>query len=220
MGEDVGVSHANAVRPLGSLQSRPLRSRVWVTLVGLLAASAFVASAPPASAHAKLVSISPVDGATVATPPSQVVITFSEDLLATAVRIEVKDAGGRAVTDGAPVVRGAVATQPLAGALGAGRYAVTYRVVSKDGHPVSGSTTFTAAAGAATSTATAPTETSPPSTSSTSSAPATSATTTAGSTQGEPMGSGSTWPAIGIGVLVLILAGVAFALSRRRSATH
>jgi methionine-rich copper-binding protein CopC len=188
-----------------------------VALVGLLAATAFVASAPPASAHARLVSISPSDGTTAATPPSQVVITFSEDLLATAVRIEVKDAGGKTVTDGAPVVTGAVATQPLAGVLESGRYAVTYRVVSKDGHPVSGSTTFTVASAAATSTAQPEPSTS---SSSRSTAPATSAATTAATAPSGAQDSGSAWPAIGIGLLVLLLAGAAFALYRRRTALH
>jgi methionine-rich copper-binding protein CopC len=155
MGQDVGVMSANALSPLSSPGSVAVRSRVWVILIGLLAAMAFVASAPAASAHAKLVSISPADGATVATAPDQVVITFSEDLLATAVRVEVHDAEGVPVTDGAPKVDGAVARQPLVDGLAAGGYSVTYRVVSKDGHPVSGSTTFTAR-GASVATTTAP----------------------------------------------------------------
>ncbi len=150
MGEDEGVISTNADRPALPAAPVAVRARAWVVVLGLLALTAFVASAPAASAHAKLVSISPADGSTVATAPEQVVITFSEELLATSVRIEVHDGEGVPVADGAPVVEGAVATQPLVDGLAAGGYSVSYRVVSKDGHPVSGSTTFTARAGAAT----------------------------------------------------------------------
>jgi methionine-rich copper-binding protein CopC len=185
-------------------------------MVALLAATAFIASAPAASAHARLVSISPADGQTVATPPAQVVITFSEDLLAPAVRIEVNDAEGVPVTEGKPVVEGAVATQPLVAGLSAGGYSVTYRVVSKDGHPVSGSTTFTARAAAATTST-------PPRTPATTTSESTTAPTTP---RGTPTTSATSSPDLaedgpnllvrGVGtLLVLAVAAGIFLLGRR-----
>jgi methionine-rich copper-binding protein CopC len=186
-------------------------------LFALLASTAFVASAPAASAHARLVSISPSDGQTVPTPPRQVVITFSEDLLATAVRIEVHDAEGVPVADGKPVVAGAVATQPLVDGLSAGGYSVTYRVVSKDGHPVSGSTTFTARTAAATTTAPPPTTSTTPPESTT--APTTATGTpgaTAPSSVGDPAEDGPNLLVRGVeALLVVAVAAGIFLLGRR-----
>lgn len=124
------------------------RRRASSILVGLgVAFLAGWANAGSAAAHADLEKISPADGATVNTPPSVVVLTFSGDVSSTFAVVQVKGPGGEAVTQGRPQVQGAVVTQPLAAALAAGRYTVAYRVVSSDGHPVSDTTSFSIAAG-------------------------------------------------------------------------
>lgn len=213
---------ANAVSPTPASRVTRVQARAWAALLAALALTAFVASAPAASAHAKLVSVSPADGSSLATPPRQVVLTFSEDLLASTVKVQVLDGEGVPVADGAPVVSGAVATQPLVKGLSAGGYSVTYRVVSKDGHPVSGSSTFTAKAAAATATPSSPASTStPPSPSSTSApSPSTPTTTPSPSTTPEAdasAGSGSPagWVVGGL-ALVIALAVAVVALQRRR----
>jgi copper resistance protein C len=103
---------------------------------GLLGLVALLLGAGPASAHASLTGSDPEDGASLATAPSTVTLTFSENvgngqLVATA-------------PDGSPVdVTGAKASgHTLTGTVAAadekGRYTLAYRVVSADGHPVSG----------------------------------------------------------------------------------
>jgi methionine-rich copper-binding protein CopC len=121
-----------------------------------------LAGTGPGAAHAELEKISPADGATVGTPPSVVVMTFSEDVSSTFAVVQVKGPGGEPVSQGRPHVQGAVVTQPLAASLAAGRYTVAYRVVSSDGHPVSDTTSFTIAAGTPSSTAASATPPSSP----------------------------------------------------------
>ncbi len=225
MGEDDGVSRPNAVRRPTARPRSAGASRALGAALLLLALTAFVASAPAASAHAKLVSMSPANGATVALPPTQVVLTFSEDLLATSVRIEVHDAEGVPVGDGKPVVSGASATLPLVAGLSAGGYSVAYRVVSEDGHPVSGTSTFTAAKAAtttATRTSTTATGTPPPptpaeTTSATSTAaPATSVTTGGG----DAPESGSNLLVRGVGALLVLAVAAGIVVAVRRARGH
>ena len=99
-------------------------------------------AATPAAAHASLVSSSPPDGAAVTTAPTQVELVFSEDVGAPAI-IAVTGPGGIQVVDGPTQVRKASAIQPLKTLTAVGLYKIAYRVVSADGHPVSGQLTFT-----------------------------------------------------------------------------
>lgn len=128
-----------------------------LTLSFALACALSLVLAPAASAHAELVSISPSDGARVALPPDEVVLTFTEEIATALSVVEVVDGEGLEVQDGEPVVQGPVLTQALAPGLSMGSYQVAYKVVSADGHAVSGTSTFTATRGA---------ETLPPTTSS------------------------------------------------------
>ena len=91
--------------------------------------------------HARLAATVPEDGSTVATV-SEVVLTFSEEVNPSFVAVTVEGQGGDE-TDGGAVVDGRDVTQPLTTDLAAGEHVVTFRVVSADGHPVSGTVTFT-----------------------------------------------------------------------------
>jgi methionine-rich copper-binding protein CopC len=112
----------------------------------LLAAALSVLPAAPASAHSALLSTDPADGATLSTAPEQVSLVFNEDVAPQFV-------------DGAITV-GTVAATPVTATVDAGTvvlavpdereqapgaqaWRVDYRVVSADGHPISGSLTFT-----------------------------------------------------------------------------
>jgi methionine-rich copper-binding protein CopC len=113
-----------------------------------LAAAALIAilvaglAATPAAAHASLISSSPPDGATVATAPTKVELVFSEDVGALSI-IAVTGPDGVQVVDGPTQIRNASAVQPLKTLTVVGLYKIAYRVVSADGHPVSGRLTFT-----------------------------------------------------------------------------
>ena len=98
--------------------------------------------AGPASAHAQLESTTPESGGRVATAPSDVTLHFSEQVSVGAGYARVLDAHNARVDTGSPKVEGDVLTIPLRSGLADGGYLVTYRVISADSHPVSGSFSF------------------------------------------------------------------------------
>lgn len=120
-------------------------------LVASLAVSALalVALATPASAHNALRSTDPADGATVATVPEAVTLTFDGEVLALGSVVEVVNPDGDVVSAGEPVADDNTVTQALTGDLVPGEYTVTWRVTSGDGHPIDGTFGFTATAAAA-----------------------------------------------------------------------
>lgn len=130
---------------------RPLSAAGAVLAALLIAASAvFVAS--PAQAHDELLSSDPAAGSTANALPAQVTLTFSGLLSADAgaSEVAVTDAAGTSLVEGAPVVADTVLTQPLAGEA-SGVVTVLWKVVSSDGHPISGEYSFTVAAASAVS---------------------------------------------------------------------
>ncbi|MGU3643989.1 copper resistance protein CopC [Microbacterium sp. C23T] len=145
---------------------KPLPARVWAFLAALLVAFGVVlATASPAHAHDELLGSDPAADSTLDALPAQLTLTFSAEIAddAGASVVEVTDASGASLVDGAPTAQDNVLTQPLAGEA-SGAVTVLWKVVSSDGHPISGEFTFTVA-GAPTPTETAtptPTETSAP----------------------------------------------------------
>ncbi|TDB74373.1 copper resistance protein CopC [Micromonospora sp. KC721] len=112
-----------------------------VTLVALL-----LAPATPASAHAVLVSSSPVASAVVPQAPAEVVLTFSESVRKVTGKIRVIAPDGSRADRGEPVFQGAVVTIPVDQGGPRGTYLVSYRVISADSHPVSGAFTYSVGA--------------------------------------------------------------------------
>ena len=113
-------------------------------LVGVLALGTTAASA-----HATLESSSPADGQSVLTSPSEIRITFSEAVTTISGGLSVLDADGKTVDVGnSEVVGGRTLVAPISETLSDGTYVATYRVLSADGHPVSGSLLFAVGAGA------------------------------------------------------------------------
>ncbi len=99
-------------------------------------------AAGAASAHAELESMSPAVGSVVTEAPTQVVLTFGEDVQALGTSVVVLDPKGASVQDGDVAIEGVRATQPLKALAEPGIYHVNFRVVSADGHVVTGSETF------------------------------------------------------------------------------
>ncbi|WP_402462301.1 copper resistance CopC family protein [Isoptericola aurantiacus] len=103
-----------------------------------------VTAAPTASAHNFVVGTDPEDGATATSPVDEVSVTFNDVLLdmggeSTVVDVTGPD-GSHYATD-CPVISGPEVSVPVE--LGAaGEYTVSWRVVSADGHPISGDFTF------------------------------------------------------------------------------
>ena len=99
-----------------------------------------------AFAHAEIAQTSPIKNAILTQPPKSVWIEFGESLLTLDTKavntLTVTNAQGKRVDKSPTIVSGARATTKILGALKKGKYFVTYRVVSEDGHPVKGSYYF------------------------------------------------------------------------------
>ncbi|MEV7825873.1 copper resistance CopC family protein [Microbacterium enclense] len=126
-----------------SSQAPRRRTLPAVLTTVLLAAAALLIPALPAAAHDELIGTDPAPDAVLETLPEQITLSYSADVLtdAGATVIEVTDAAGTALTDGAPEVSGSEVTQALAGPA-SGTVTVQWRVVSSDGHPIDGEFAF------------------------------------------------------------------------------
>lgn len=135
-------------RPTAAAADRPHRvARLVVLLAGILAA--LVALAGPAAAHAVVVASSPGDRERLTTPPKDVRITFSEDVTTVGKGLQVVGRDGNAVDDGSPTQPdGKTLAVGLPADLPDGTYTASYRVISADGHPVSGAIVFGVGEGA------------------------------------------------------------------------
>jgi copper resistance protein C len=119
-----------------------LRTPVRVLATTLLSLATLLALATPALAHTSLVGSDPAEGATVTAAPEVITLTFTDPMEAEFSTVTITgpdgtDAAGNLRSDGAAV---AVTVAPLTAS---GRYEIGYRVLSQDGHPVTGTLAFT-----------------------------------------------------------------------------
>jgi copper transport protein len=128
--------------PLSTAARRVALSATLAVLFALLFAS-------PAAAHAELVNITPPNGAQLAAPPTEVQMTFTESVNLVDDGIHLVDQLGATVPTPHPTVDGNAITWPMPTDLPDGPYIVTWRVVSTDGHPISGASSFGVGAAAA-----------------------------------------------------------------------
>ncbi|WP_336644632.1 copper resistance CopC family protein [Microbacterium sp. USHLN186] len=190
-----------------------IRTRI-ATAVAAAAVAASLAVAAPASAHDTIVSSTPAADAQLTSAPTEVVLTFSNNLLSldenSGTAMTVTDESGKDWVAGEPEISADTVTVPLAEGMPNGAYRVTWQVVSSDGHPTSGEYGFALAAAPPVETATAqPTETAAPAQTGTPSETATpTATVEADATP---------WPLlIGLGVVVLVAIVLAVVMAARR----
>ncbi len=118
--------------------------RSLVTVLGalLLVVALAVVIAPQARAHDVLISTKPAEGASIKMLPEQVKVTMSANLTKTGAVIKVVGPDGEQWDEQDTSVSGTDAVVSLREGGPAGEYQVTWRVVSSDGHPVSGEYTF------------------------------------------------------------------------------
>lgn len=97
------------------------------------------------SAHAYIVSSSPASGQTLAESPAEVLLEFNEPIDASFIELNVTGQTGESVNKGKPVLnpnhpeRLTAALKPM---LPEGVYTAHWRVISGDGHPISGTVSF------------------------------------------------------------------------------
>jgi copper transport protein len=100
----------------------------------------------PAFGHAVLLDTSPPDGAVLATPPPLIVLRFNEPVTPVSVRLLDRNGHALAAPEGIHAIGAEIAIHPSA-TLPDGGYAVSYRVISADSHPVAGTFLFAVGAG-------------------------------------------------------------------------
>lgn len=107
-----------------------------------------VSQSNPAHAHSALETSTPSNGEILELLPSLISLTFNEDLLS--IEGEEVNTLALAASDGTeyemlpPTISGAILSAKLVdGNYPAGDYLLSYRVVSADGHPISGEIAFT-----------------------------------------------------------------------------
>ncbi|GDY31131.1 copper resistance CopC family protein [Gandjariella thermophila] len=168
-----------------------------VLAVLLLAVTAVLGLATPAFAHNVLLGSDPADGAKLATGPAKVTLTFDQPVQFGFNTVTVTSTDGAHWEAGPATVAGNAVSAPVRPLGPAGEYTIGYRVLSADGHPVTGAVRFTLTTpGTGTPASVAPTGTAAPS---------------AGGGGGTPV-----WPWI-VGAVVLLAAGVVIALRLGRS---
>jgi hypothetical protein len=133
--------------PTNTAPPHSFRRAITAAAAALLLAAGGLLVASPASAHDELVSTDPTADASLEALPAQLTLTFSGELATDpgATELQVTDASGAVLADGDPLVEGTVVTQPLSGAA-SGLVTVLWKVVSSDGHPISGEFGFTVTA--------------------------------------------------------------------------
>jgi len=193
----------------GSLRARTRRGLAVAVLTGVIAATS-IAGAVPAAAHDSLVGADPADGSTQATVPTTVTLRFEEPPATLGIAVAVLGPTGE-VAVGRPSLVGSSVSVALRPGSPAGGYRVSWRVTSDDGHPVQGTTRFTARAGSAA--AVKPTAAPTPSTGN--AAAGTSAAQVPAATPEAASGRGTTVVVV-LG-LVVLAAIVTTAVSRRRA---
>jgi methionine-rich copper-binding protein CopC len=118
------------------------RGAAAAVLTLLLVGVASALGAAPAAAHNYLVSTTPKADATIASAPGEVQLVFNDVVRNTGSAVVVKGPDGRRWESGPAEIIGDKVTQPLEPLGPAGRYEIEYRVVSADGHPVTGTLGF------------------------------------------------------------------------------
>ena len=111
---------------------------------GLLAVALLaLGEAPQASAHAQLAVASPAPAAVLLRVPKTISLTFDDALIPQlgANLLRVSDQSRRSYVR-STTVYGATLSATISRLAHYGRYTVTYRVLSADGHPVSGTYDF------------------------------------------------------------------------------
>lgn len=123
-------------------------SRFRTLLVALLATGLVIGTAGPAAAHDELLSSTPSAGDRLATAPERVSLTFSGEVLTTGAAVIVVDAEGHDWVVAEPEIVGSTVTAVLDDGMPDAGFEIRWRVVSSDGHPISGFVPFTVGEGA------------------------------------------------------------------------
>ncbi|MEP7762825.1 copper resistance CopC family protein [Sanguibacter sp. 25GB23B1] len=120
-----------------------LRAALRTAGTGALLALLVTAGATAAAAHDELLDSSPGTDEHLDVAPTHVTLSFSDEILTIGPAVIVADTDGTTWTAGDPTLEGSAVVVPLADDVPDGSYEIRWRVVSSDGHPISGLVPFT-----------------------------------------------------------------------------
>ena len=185
---------------------------IAAAIVGVLSTS------PPAYAHTDITDSTPAASAKVRIPIADVSVTFTEPIGTGPATINVRGPEGTNLAEGKPRTSGNQVVQPIAELTAKGKYQVDYRVVGLDGHPVTGSYTFTfvpraTPAPSPSAVASPAAETAAPAIAP---APSDQASPAAATGEGQRDSSALLVPGIGAGFVALLIGAGALVARRRR----
>ena len=211
-------------------RTRTLVDVHWSIALAVTTATVFVLSvvmAPTASAHADLQVSTPEDGESLEIAPEEIRLTFSEELFEELVEISILDAAGDLystieVEQTPPPGTDVIFPWPTQAP--PGEYSIAYRVVSADGHPVTGTISFSYAATApeptpSDSTPSTQSSTPPPSpaaSSPTASTPSPSSATESSTSSSTDSSSGTPLVVLGVVLLLGVIATSAIIVRARQ----
>ncbi len=155
---DAACRSGHSPSPLWGGLGRGFRDIAHALLRTLWALFALLFLPSLALAHAQLVSSDPSDGAVVASAPAALTLTFNEPVSPITIKLARPD-GSVSLIDTIRNDGSAITITPPP-ALPNGSYALSYRVISEDGHPIGGTLGFSIGAPSA-SGSTIPTEATP-----------------------------------------------------------
>ncbi|GAA3250202.1 copper resistance protein CopC [Pseudonocardia petroleophila] len=182
--------------------TRALRAVALTLLCGF----ALLLGTGVASAHTRLLGSDPADGSSLDAGPDRVSLEFNETMQADFSTITVVGPDGTQYQTGEVTADGGTVSTAVSPLGAAGAYEIGYRVISEDGHPVTGSVAFTLTTDGPA--AAAPVAATP---SASAAAPAPAAVAAPADEGGAPV-----WPWI-VGAVVLVGGGVGAALRFGRS---
>ncbi len=184
--------------------------RTLITGVAIAVATVLL-TAFPASAHDRLIGSDPVDGARLEAAPEALTLTFSDSVQQLGASVSLVDAEGSEIHTDEPVIAGPELTVPLPDDVPAGEYRARWRVVSSDGHAISGILTFSVAENAQQTTSPSSDGDGPTATAGETSAPD-AATSTSGTADADAADQATPEDGLDMRVVLIGLAGAVVAL--------
>lgn len=126
-------------------RTEPTRARGVAALFASLALASAVLTigASPASAHDQLLQSNPAENTVLDSAPSEITLTYSDSVLTVGAIVMLVDEDQKNWVHDDPILDGPTVTALVNGELPDGAYEIRWRVVSIDGHPISGIIPFT-----------------------------------------------------------------------------
>ena len=112
-------------------------------LIAAIGALLFFFFPTTAYAHDHLVSSSPEAGAVLSEAPAEITLVYSAELTSAGATVLIIDEEGTDWANSEPAITGDTVTVAVQDHIASGAYVVQWRVVSSDGHPITGEVPFT-----------------------------------------------------------------------------